>query len=349
MNKYIVVNATAMDRCGALSILRQFVDNIPLDNRKWLLLISPEISIQTDNPNVRLEPVKGVKARLKRIWWDAVGLKKWLKENKIEPLAIFSLHNTSCNGPENVPNFIYYEQSIPFNNFRWNPFKKKERTIWLYKNFYPFFVKLFLKRDTVIFVQLEYVKDEFAKMFNHPKELIHVCSPTILAPKVEIKNSTETSGKPRMIFPARADVYKNHRVVEEALKFTDADVEILFTTDEKERKVSDERIKHIGLQPYEKIFQLYQNCDALIFPSYMETFGLPLIEAAMTGLAVIAPDLPYARELLRGYDGAVFVGHKDPQGWAKAIEKIEKGKRYRPIDISNRPGWKELFENITYK
>jgi glycosyltransferase involved in cell wall biosynthesis len=40
---------------------------------------------------------------------------------------------------------------------------------------------------------------------------------------------------------------------------------------------------------------------AVIFPSEIETFGLPLIEARSTNTPVLAIDLPYAREVLNGY------------------------------------------------
>lgn len=75
MNKYIIVNATALDRSGALSILQQFVENIPQDNQKWLIFVSPDISLTNTNSNIWIEPIKGVKSMHKRLWWDAIGLK----------------------------------------------------------------------------------------------------------------------------------------------------------------------------------------------------------------------------------------------------------------------------------
>ena len=39
------------------------------------------------------------------------------------------------------------------------------------------------------------------------------------------------------------------------------------------------------------------------------------------------------------YEGVKFVPYNDPQAWAKAIDNLEKGKRYNPIDISKRSGW----------
>lgn len=344
--KAIVVNATALDKSGALSILRQFVEAIPIDNRNWLVFTAPEVQVHTSNPNVHLEPIKGVKSMIKRLLWDTFGLKKWLKQNYIEPIASVSLQNTGFRVGKNVPTFIYYHQSIPFYQYKWNPFKKKERLFWFYKNIYPFLVKLFLKKDSMIFVQLEYIKEWFEKRFNHSKNLIGVYSPSVSLSNEILQNKKEAKQNLQLIYPATSHFYKNHRVIEDSLKLTSVDVTVLFTIDSENHVNHDERIKYIGTQPYERINELYKESDALLFPSFIETFGLPLLEAAMIGLPIIASDLPYAREVLAGYDGVSFVPHNSPSAWAKAIENIDKDKRYTPLDISSRPSWKELFENI---
>ena len=349
MNTFFIVNATALDNSGGLSILRQFVANIPSNNRKWLIFVSPLISINSENRNVRIEPIKGVKSLPKRLWWDTIGLKKWLKKNEIKPIASISLQNTGFNVGKTVPSYIYYHQSIPFSDFSWNPFKRKERTFWFYKNIYPLIVKLFLKTDTRVLVQLDYIRKGVAKKFNRSETLIDVFIPsvTILPPPPrEHLSSSETF---QLLYPAMPHFYKNHSVIDEALKYTDIDASVLFTLKEGSTIFKDKRIRLIDTQSYENICKLYYTCDALLFPSYIETFGLPLLEAATTGMPIIAADLPYAREVLDGYEGVTYVQYNDPQAWAKAIENLEKGKRFKPIDISNRPGWKELFEQILKK
>lgn len=51
---------------------------------------------------------------------------------------------------------------------------------------------------------------------------------------------------------------------------------------------------HVYLDPRE----LYFNCPFLIFPSVMESFGLPLIEAVDSGMKVIASDLDYVHDVV---------------------------------------------------
>ena len=57
-------------------------------------------------------------------------------------------------------------------------------------------------------------------------------------------------------------------------------------------------LRNLGGQSHEQIKQLYTQVDALIFPSTFESFGLPLIEARQAGLAVIASELEFVRDVL---------------------------------------------------
>lgn len=47
-----------------------------------------------------------------------------------------------------------------------------------------------------------------------------------------------------------------------------------------------------------KVKSLYELAWALIFPSRLESFGLPLIEARQAGLPILAPELDYVRDLI---------------------------------------------------
>lgn len=57
--------------------------------------------------------------------------------------------------------------------------------------------------------------------------------------------------------------------------------------------------------------------SALIFPSYIETVGLPLVEAMSVGAVILAADCEYAHEVLDGYENAFFF---DPFKPAKLVE-----------------------------
>ena len=351
MHKHtIVVNATALDASGALGILRQFVDNIPVATQyRWLIFISDKVDVVSNNPQVDIVPISNVKPLVRRFLWDAFGVKRWLSQRKIVPIATISLQNTGFNCGYNVPNFIYYHQLISLLNFRWRVFNKDQRSLWFYKNIYPVFIRLFLRDTTEIFVQLEYIKDLFAKKFGVNDEKIHVISPTVYIPQDRsIEDITLDEERINLFYPATPFLYKNHSVLVNAIKSANnTPPKLYLTCNSSEIAIShNDALEFLGRIPYERVLSMYKSCDALVFPSYIETYGLPLIEAASLGVPIIAADLPYAREVLEGYDGVMFVSHDDVSAWAEAISKLEKGLRYKPMQMKNRSSWDKLFSII---
>lgn len=57
------------------------------------------------------------------------------------------------------------------------------------------------------------------------------------------------------------------------------------------------RIEHLGVMPHAELLAVYAQASALIFPSLSESFGLPLVEAAAAGCAVVASELDFVRDV----------------------------------------------------
>ena len=103
----------------------------------------------------------------------------------------------------------------------------------------------------------------------------------------------------------------------------------------------------MGKLPYETTLSLYKSAAAMLFPSTMETLGLPLVEAAAFGLPILAANVPYAHEVMEGYDGVVFAKAEDENDWALEIENIIKNRfKYNSFKPKGKAGWHEFFEMI---
>lgn len=63
----------------------------------------------------------------------------------------------------------------------------------------------------------------------------------------------------------------------------------------------NQRIFHLTGKNDQEISYLYQHARFLAFCSYMEGFGLPLIEGIMRGAMVVAADIPVSREVAGDY------------------------------------------------
>ena len=70
---------------------------------------------------------------------------------------------------------------------------------------------------------------------------------------------------------------------------------------------------------------LYPRARALIFPSFVEGFGMPLIEAAHYGAQVIASDIPVFREV--GGDSVVYFDLLDAASLAARIVEIDEERK----------------------
>jgi glycosyltransferase involved in cell wall biosynthesis len=53
----------------------------------------------------------------------------------------------------------------------------------------------------------------------------------------------------------------------------------------------------VGAVPYEQVREYYRNASLFVFPSYLETFGHPLLEAMGCDVPVVAADIPVFREI----------------------------------------------------
>lgn len=73
---------------------------------------------------------------------------------------------------------------------------------------------------------------------------------------------------------------------------------ILFDWIVSQIKCTGIHVVNLGNISHEKVLELYKKSGAAIYPSTLESFGIPLIEARQAGLAVLASELDYVRDIL---------------------------------------------------
>lgn len=66
---------------------------------------------------------------------------------------------------------------------------------------------------------------------------------------------------------------------------------------------------------------LYKSASALVYPSLMEGFGLPPLEAMASGTPAVVSDIPVFREIYG--DSAIFVDLGSKASWAQAFSQLE--------------------------
>ncbi|GAO45208.1 glycosyltransferase family 4 protein [Flavihumibacter petaseus] len=100
-------------------------------------------------------------------------------------------------------------------------------------------------------------------------------------------------------------------------------------TDQQRRALEDAKISWqswVGVSE-EKLVQLYQDCDILLFPSLYEGFGLPVLEAQRVGRAVITSNIMPMKEVAG--KGACLVDPNNENDIREGLLKVIGDQQYR--------------------
>lgn len=267
------------------------------------------------------------KSWLKRLYYEYVVFNKISKS--IRPQAWLSLHDLTPNVTAER-RFVYCHNPAPF-------YRPSIRDVWLDPKFfvftqlYRFFYSLNIDKNDTVIVQQQWLKDEFAKLTCAP---IHVSHPEYLFPQ-QSTAATAQNDKLTFVYPAFPRVFKNHVVICEALGRLSADIltkiRVVFTLDGSENRYAAwlrKRYGRIGALEfrgrlsYQETQRLYETADCVLFPSRLETWGLPLTEAKHFNKNILAADLPYAKETLGPYANVQYLVADDADAWAEAIRSL---------------------------
>jgi glycosyltransferase involved in cell wall biosynthesis len=88
-----------------------------------------------------------------------------------------------------------------------------------------------------------------------------------------------------------------------------------------------EQITYLGYVPDEDLPALYTRAEAFLFPSWLEGFGLPPLEALACATPVISSRRPAMTEVLG--DAVLYADPRNPETWAESIERIADDLRLR--------------------
>ena len=266
-----------------------------------------------------------------------------------------SMHDTTPNVfCKNIN--VYCHNPSPF-------FSVKGEELWvdwkitLFTWFYKYLYRLNIHRNRYVIVQQDWMRQEFKKMYGI--ENVIVARPTLRLTHLK----RDVAEPYAFAYPTFPRMYKNIEVIGEALKLLEStNLKVYVTIDGSENNYAKKIVckyknvkglKFIGLQSREKVNQLYERSDGLIFPSRLESWGMPLSEFSATGKKIIAADLPYARENLQGYGSVKFFPPSDAGRLAEILyDYVSEGvfvpddNPVHQIDEPYAADWSELFQYI---
>lgn len=317
----IVVNDIAASEGGAMSVLRDLHSDIINDHDKneWIFLLGEKFIEESDNIKVLTFPK--IKASwINRLKFDFISGKKIV--NKLRPDVYLSLQNTATIGV-NAPQYVFLHQPLPYQKEKkFSFFKIKEFKMAIYQHVIGKIYSILLKKTkAIIIVQTQWMKEHISRITNN--RVLKVDTKINIDENSINKRINENKRNMKHFFyPASNIPYKNHDyLIKSFSKCKDKELRLFLTLSRNEIKVKDDRIILLGKIPREKVFDIYSKAN-LIFPSSIETLGLPLLEAQCFMGPILALETEFSKEALADYPYKYFFKHDDPNNLCYLIEKI---------------------------
>lgn len=321
---------------GALSILNEYYDNAANHkdkNIEWIFVVSKPDLKPTDNVKILRYPwIK--KSWIHRLYFDYFVAPKLVYKYDVD--EILSLQNLIIPKVKNTRQSLYVHQALPFVDYKIN--FKENKKLWIYQNIIGRKIVNSIKKADHVIVQTNWMKKICIEKTGIEANRIEVRPPEVNIQVKEYFQNTRENMR-TFFYPANGSYYKNHRIIVEACKWliedgvTDFNVIFTLKGDENSHiadlynssKEMQLPINFIGHITREKVFEHYSKA-ILIFPSYIETFGIPLLEAKLHRAIILASDCAFSHEILDGYEKVYFFDPFDIGKLKKLMKKLIAGE-----------------------
>ena len=364
--KNIVVSAVNLRKGGTLTILRECLHY--LSGSKWVkeyriiaLVHKKELAFY---PNIEyIEMPDTIKSWGRRLWCEYVTMyffsKKWV------PVFLWlSLHDTTPN-VKAERQAVYCQTSFPFLKWKWQDWIFNYKIV-LFSLFTRFAYQINIKRNRYLIVQAAWLRKELADMFHLPPNSFIVAPPELKIQRNVSSFSMIKNGF-TFLYPATSDCHKNFEQLCEATRLLEEELgkgkfQVWITINGKENRYTRwlyrkwgkvDSLRFSGFMDKKKLYAAYAATDCLVFPSRVETWGLPISEFAVFNKPMLLADLPYAHETAAGCPKVAFFNLLEPKTLKEQMKRlIQKDTSFLttvPQTAILEPTaytWDELFKQL---
>lgn len=314
----IVVSGINMVEGGIFTILDNCLQNFEYYNRNFdyeIIALVPDSS-KFDYRNISfIEFPKSKKYWVLRFYYEYFYFKKLSKKLKAD--LWLSLHdmtpNVACK-----KQFVYCHNP----NMFYKPTLKEcffDYKVGVFGLFYKYLYQINIKKNVAVFVQQQWIKTHFQSVFdinnvvvNHP--IMNFDS------DLTSNNIVLDAKKVHFFYPSFPRTFKNFEIIFRAIDLLETEVleKICFhlTIDKNTTNLyvkyllkscrNTKVINFTGILSKKMINGYYAKVDCLVFPSKLETWGLPISEIKNFGKPMLLANLPYAFETAGNYDNVSF-------------------------------------------
>jgi glycosyltransferase involved in cell wall biosynthesis len=357
----IVVSAVNFSEGGPLTVLRDCLAaaraSLPPDTE--IVALVHDVAL-IDTPGIRLIAFPKAKSS----WRRRIALEYWgfhALSRDLAPDFWLSLHDVSPRLVDGVRQAVYCHNPVPFfrptvQDIRLDP------TLLAFRLAYRFFYRFNIRANAAVVVQQQWLRTKFIHRFGVARVIVAHPDVIDLPPPAPIERD---AGVLSLFYPTVPRGFKNVELLCAAMQALPAGLprrpELVVTIDGTENRYARfilnryrdvPGIRFVGRQSRVAMADHYARCDALLFPSRLETWGLPITEAKQFDRPMIVADEPYARETVGSYPAALFLPSDQPLQWRDAIAAAARGVAPWGTVVAERPappfadGWTDLWAQL---
>lgn len=249
----------------------------------------------------------------------------WLSLHDITPRVVARRQAVYCHNP--AP---FFKVSLQASLL--------DPKLFLFNRFYKRLYALGISRNRHVIVQQSWLRSEFQRSFGL-KEVVVAYPEMKLGTMSCVSEHAIITGNKVFFYPALPRVPKNLDIIFEAVGLLNSQgvdgFEVRLTIDGHENRYARMLLKKyaeasgialVGRQSQSQMAEQYKKCDCLLFPSRLETWGLPISEGKGYGLPLLIADLPYAHETVGTYNRVRFFDPLNARELAAMMKSFIEGE-----------------------
>lgn len=362
--KTIVVSAVNLRKGGTLTILKDCLEYLSGlaaigEYRVVALVHKKELALY---PHIEyIELPWAVRNWGLRLWCEYVtmfGISK-----KLQPVYLWlSLHDTTPN-VKAERKAVYCHNPFPFYRWKWRELSLNYKIVF-FAWFSRYIYRINIHKNDWVLVQQQWIRRRFVSMFHLCAKRVIVTLPSTVSACFNQTVSALHASTYQFLFPSYGDIHKNFELVCKAAELLEKEIgknkfKVILSISGQENKYAQwlynrwqhiDSIKFAGFMSREKLYETYAKTDCLIFPSRVETWGLPISEFAAFDKPMLLADLPYAYETAAGSKKTAFFDVEHPEELKRMMKRLVLNDRSflktvpeQKIEKPVAKNWAELF------
>lgn len=362
--KTIVISGINIFQGGPLSIYKDCLNsiigsNIHINNKIIIFVHKKELFTEYVDKFTVIELPLSRKSYFFRIWYEYIYFYFFSIRTNID--IWLSIHDITPN-VKAKHRYVYCHNASPF--YRMTLFEKRHsRKMRLFNLFYKYLYKINIRKNDGIIVQQFWMKRKFQELYGVNQIIVSYPSFSMNQFYDNLDYNESKTVNNIFFYPSFPRIFKNFEIICNATRQLVSkginDFEVVLTIDGSENKYTKDivskysdiqNIKFIGLLSRESVFEYYKKSKYLIFPSKLESWGLPITEYKIFNKPMILANLDYAKEALGDYDRVAFFNPYKAEELSNIMEKIIKKEdiwRVHKFDfIPDANSWDELFNIV---